>query len=792
MKALAAGLVLAAGFVPADGERLPCTADTGLCLHPGEEFLNQGGRAAIRVKGILHLMLLNFDVTPVRGRTVEEARLFLHPAGPLHLRWIGVSTVSAPWKEGAGNGEAQPGEPCFREGARGERPWAYPGSDFHAVSYGEGGSIWFRRELRAEPDGWVSVDVPPAVLHAMAEGNSHGLVLSDESGQSQANNDLYAREQSGKSPYILVSRSKAAPPPPSGAKLYAGEAAKEPADRTAEFLARYEPAPARAPLKLSDGCEVRILHEGQPQPGAPCAGRLWDGRSVSLVAARGEHVGFLLALAIPDGKARTVAVSGDGWGVTRVLPVGPGFDPLVPAAGPVSGPALFHVERYVPKTAAPGETRGALKVSTGTARAEIPVALRVHSAVLPDALTFHVSLNAYSSPGEWGGDRIAMERAAHRLAHEHRATIAVVPYTHRGNILDGMAPEIRREGAKVDVVSWQAWDDRFGPLLDGSAFKGLPRDGVPIDHFYLPMHEQWPLPINEFYGYAGKIEDHWRDAPPIERAFPEAYAQAFAGIVREFGRHLSEKGWTKTDYHVYLNNKNYIRYSRGEKEGAWWCLDEPMYLEDFLAIRYFAQLFKRGAKEAPGVPMRFRIDLSRPQWRRGTLDGLIDLDVISGLYLQYPRYVFGKKGEDVWGYGGFSGPHAPPESCRAWILQLYLDGANGAVPWLALGTPKAWSEPEDTAVLLPPREGLEKRPYPTLRLKLARRGQQDAELLTLLLARRKWTREEVRRGVAAHLGLRAAFRQSSVDDAGQVDFGALDPDRFEALRRAVLTALDAR
>ena len=38
---------------------------------------------------------------------------------------------------------AKPGECCFLEAAHGERPWAHPGSDFHAVSYGRGGSIWF-------------------------------------------------------------------------------------------------------------------------------------------------------------------------------------------------------------------------------------------------------------------------------------------------------------------------------------------------------------------------------------------------------------------------------------------------------------------------------------------------------------------------------------------------------------------------------------------------------------------------------------------------------------------------
>jgi hypothetical protein len=793
------GPVAALAFVltalTSQGERLRCVADTGLCLHPGEVFVNQGGKPALRLKGIEHLVLMDFDVAPLKGRTVEEARLFLRPVAEHKLRRIGLSTVASAWAEGTGNGDARPGEPCFKEAARGGRPWAYPGSDFHAVSFGEGGSIWFVRELRPEADGWISVEVPPAILHAMAEGKSHGMVVSDESGQTTANNDVYAREQSSSQPYIQIKRIHPGPPSPSGAKLYSDVAPpeKKVADRAAEFLPPYVPAAARGPATLPDGCLLRILHEGRPGPDAEPAGRLWDGRSVSLAAARGEHVGFLVALAIPEGRPRTVSFTGDGWSVSRVLPVGSGFDPLVPVAGEVSGKSLFHVERYVAKTAAPGESKLSLKVSTGEAEITIPVALKVHSAVLPDALSFHVSLNAYGSPADWsgeGGDPVAMERAAHRLAHEHRATIAIVPYSHRGNIIAGMAPEIRREGARVHIVSWRTWDDRFGPLLDGSAFKGLPRDGVPIDHLYLPVHEQWPLPINEFYSYRGAIQDHWKHSLPIEESFPDAYAQAFVKIVRDFGTHFAEKGWTKTDYQIYLNNKNYIRYGRGETEGSWWCLDEPVFFDDFAAIRFFARLCRTAQKDVPGVPLRFRIDLSRPQWRRGLLDGLIDLNAVSGMYREYPRFVFGKQGEDVWSYSGFASPETAPESGRAWILQLFLDGADGAVPWLALGTPKAWSEPEDTAIILPPREGLEQRPYATLRLKLARRGQQDVELLRLLLARRKWAREELRLGVAAYLGLSGAFRQTSTEDAGQVDFDALDPDRFESYRRAVLDALD--
>jgi hypothetical protein len=85
---------------------------------------------------------------------------------------------------------------------------------------------------------------------------------------------------------------------------------------------------------------------------------------------------------------------------------------------------------------------------------------------------------------------------------------------------------------------------------------------------------------------------------------------------------------------------------------------------------------------------------------------------------------------------------------------------------------------------------MERRPYATLRLKGLRRGEQDAELLRQLLAKMKASREDVKGGLAKALGLLGSFKKTSERDAGQIDYGHLDPDRFEALRRSVLEALD--
>jgi hypothetical protein len=755
----------------ADPLRLPVTADTSICIAESERANNAGAKSHLRVKGNEHILLFNVDPAPLRGKAITEARFFFKPCGEVRLKTMGVSTVGTAWSEGTGSdAAAQKGECCFLEAGRGERPWGGPGSDFLAVTFGAGGSVWEAVEVRAEKDGWLSIPVPPRVLHAMAEGNSSGFAVSDEKGQTRWNNDVFSREQNSSAPYVSVTKWNQVTPPASGAKAFAPAAAPAVRDRSGELLRH---VPGRVLERLTRS-RSRILLEGETAEKPAPSAVIWNGTSVELHAARGEHVAFEIAFE-GDGK-----LTAEGFTVLKIAPVGDAVDPLVPDN---ASPGLFYLERFIPPGAKPGTETFKLDL----AGEKLVVEIHIHKAVIPDALTFHVSLNAYSSPGSTLGDRpgtrefLDLERAFHRMAHENRATIAVVPYSHHGDMEEGFAPGLK-DGA---IASWDAWDARWKPYFDGSAFKGLPRDGVPIDHFYMPFSENWPLPIRANYKWKGALEDHWKDAPPVEEAFPKAYADAFRSAVLDAARHCA--GWKGTMFQLYLNDKN--NYWKADRDSSWWLLDEPAYRDDFLALAYFGRLAKEATDQVPGAPFAFRVDLSRPQWRRQYLDGLVGLDVISAVYREYPARVFGK-GEAVWTYGSVPAPGANGQSARAWCVQAFLDGCAGVVPWLAIGTQDAWSKPVDTALLLPAKPGLPRGPYATLRLKMLRRGAQDAELLRLWLAKVKATRAEVRAGLSAHLGLAGEFRKSSEEDAGHIDFTKLDAERFEELRRAVLEALD--
>ena len=150
---------------------------------------------------------------------------------------------------------------------------------------------------------------------------------------------------------------------------------------------------------------------------------------------------------------------------------------------------------------------------------------------------------------------------------------------------DGCAP--RWDNRRLDF-DWSAWDRRFGPLLDGSAFADLPRKGVPVERFYLPLHENWPSPMEGNYN-----GDYWAD-----RAFPEAYRQAFVAAARQIAEHFRAKSWNETLFQCFLNNKNNFKARGWSRGSSPWLLDEPANFQDYWALRYFARAFHEGINQA--------------------------------------------------------------------------------------------------------------------------------------------------------------------------------------------------
>ncbi len=522
-----------------------------------------------------------------------------------------------------------------------------------------------------------------------------------------------------------------------------------------------------------------------PRPdGYLAANHLWDARTkqIRLHAARNEFVAFQVLLRGAAADVRpTLTLPKDfevALGRYHPIPtkVGPIPDPITPwGDGPAdhSPNQAIHVEVYVPHDARPGVQKGTLTLKAGGKTLDLGVTLEVWDFTLPDHLSFLPEMNCYGLPEG--------ERAYYRLAHRHRTLLNRVPYSQGGQINDDCAP--RWNGKALD---WSAWDQRFGPYFDGTAFADMPRRGVPLEGFYLPLHENWPTPIEGNYNGG-----YWAD-----RAFPDRYRRAFVEVSRQMAGHFAAKGWNDTLFQGFLNGKNDFKTKGWSRGSSPWLLDEPAHLQDFWALRYFATAFHEGVAGASGkAKLVFRADISRPQWRRDTLDGLLDDHVVGGTLRAYPRIVLDKKrdfGELVFEYGGSNPLEDSNVQPAAWCLDAWSLGTDGVLPWQTVGTADSWKGADELSLFYPPRGGKAGPPVPSARLKSYRRGQQDVEYLTLWSQLQDEPRWAVGRTVrdALHLAPeRSGTGFEGGEDAGRIQYGKLGPEDLWALRLRIGRAL---
>ena len=505
---------------------------------------------------------------------------------------------------------------------------------------------------------------------------------------------------------------------------------------------------------------------------------------IRLHAARNEFVAFQILL---RGPAKNVTASlkfADGP-VTAFAhyqnvagKAGPLPDPLVPIKEGVTTPdgqqsASLHAELFVPHDTAPGKHAGKLTLTMGKDTLDIAVDLDVWNFTLPDHLSFLCEMNGYSVP--------TSESGYYRQGHRHRTSVNIVPYSQSGRVDEGWGP--RWDGKQLD---WKAWDARFGKYFDGSAFSDLPRKNVPLNIFYLPLHENWPTPVEGNY-----LGGYWAD-----RAFKPAYRQAFVEASKQFAEHCNAKGWNETMFHGFLNNKFDFKRNGWTRTSALWVLDEPASYQDFWALRWFASAFHEGVRQAPGsAKLLFRADISRPQWQRDTFDGLLDYNVVGGEVRNYSRAVLDRKranGEIVIEYGGSNAVDDSNLQPLGWCLDSWSLGTDGVLPWLTIGKKDAWETGEATCLFYPLRQG-DDEPVPSVRLKSYRRGQQDVEYLTLLGQTLKQPRIAIGNIVRNDLKL-APLRQGTGftggEDAGIITYKQLLPQDAWAMRLRVGQALD--
>lgn len=585
-----------------------------------------------------------------------------------------------------------------------------------------------------------------------------------------------------------------------------GEAAKvlvQPSDRVAKPLPPpVPPKPATpGPLPRLGAAEVAILDEldkvhpvtGAMIPAHPeaylAANHLWAAgdRTVRLHAGKNEFVAFqILVHGKVPGATATLAFDAHeirtGFGHYRAVESkrGPLPDPITPLTGPISLPEAkhasesLHAEVYVPHDTKPGAHRGTLTLASGADRLVLPVTLEVWDFTLPDHLSFLPEMNCYGLPDN--------ERDYYRLGHAHRVVVNCVPYSHNGKVHEGFAP--KWDGKTLD---WTAWDRRFGPLFDSSAFADLPRKGIPIDAFYLPLFENWPTPIEPNYN-----GDYWSD-----RAFTDRFRKDFVEVSRQIAEHLNSKGWNDTLFECFFNGKNDFKRNGWSRGTSPWLLDEPANYQDFWALRDFGGLFHQGVNKARAgrAKLVFRADISRPQWQRDVMDDVLDVSVVGSAFRRYRRMVLDRKerlGQVVFEYGGSNPIEEPNVQPAAWALDIWTLGADGVLPWQTIGTARSWKEADELSLFYPDPKG--GPPVPSVRLKAYRRGQQDVEYLTLYARTSGEPRWAVANRVRETLALAGERRGSGFaggEDAGRIDYAKLSPADLWSLRVRIGSALSA-
>jgi hypothetical protein len=560
-------------------------------------------------------------------------------------------------------------------------------------------------------------------------------------------------------------------------------------------LGTQEMLPREGPPPQVGGTHTRDRSEAKPQPGRMIpyhpdaylyANHLWSAaeKVVRLYAAQNEIVDFQLLL---NGAVKTVAakLTFDDVGARseflrfRSVNIwkGPMPDPLVPLDAPtVEKPegqkyAALVGDVYVPKDARPGVHRGTLTLTVNGEQLSLNVELHVWDFALPDVLSFVPEMNCYGLPD-------GQELAYYRLAHAHRTNLNCLGYSWRGEPRGGgWAP--KWDGRQFD---WTAFDRRFGPLLDGSAFADSPRKGVPVNAIYLPLNENWPLDVNKHFkgGY-------WAD-----RAFNPEYERGFTAACAAFAEHFRQKGWTQTLAEFYLNNKVYYKNDKWSKCSAPWVFDEPRDAQDFWALRYYGKLFHAGVEPVRGdAQLAFRCDISYPQCQRDFLDGLLDVIVCAGgPFGQYNRLVMDRKQRDhviTYTYGTSNEIDQSNVQPAAWCLEAWGMGADGVVPWQTVGNEKSWKEGDALSLFYPSKDG----PVASVRLKSYRRGQQDVEYLNLLSQASHTPAFAIAEMMRRELKLAGTVRKTSEDDAGTVQYNQVDPAALWALRVRVGATLDA-
>lgn len=443
---------------------------------------------------------------------------------------------------------------------------------------------------------------------------------------------------------------------------------------------------------------------------------------------------------------------------------------------PTGGNQTVWMDLYVPKDAEVTNYTGTVTIAAAQLSSPVTINLkvRVSPVVIPDDPSFFIDLNGYGNPWDFGSNYTTTCLRYFQVCHKHRAVPNTVPYSWNGTVnYTDRAPGVTGTQPNIFIAGWTYFDNKYGKLFDGSAFLPTtpgspyygPGTGTPVTHFYTCFNDSWPMQIrNDNYGFDPKYGPeripgmpmkgglYWTNlidsnassffatAPDTFAAFADSFQRVNREFLADWIEHAAAKGWTKTAFECYLNNK--YSYSGAN---SLWTLEECETADDFRAVGFYHQLYRDGqaAANQPQIPWHFRVDIS-DRWGQnyGEFDNRINWQVIgSGAASwhwpnrEYRKYHLDQDKQETWlSYSDGAGVSTSNIYNTRAMLQRWCQGFDGSVVyWDNFGA--SWDTPDNLCMVYSgqnvPGHGLYEGALVSIRLKALRQVQQLVEMLNL-------------------------------------------------------------
>ncbi len=577
--------------------------------------------------------------------------------------------------------------------------------------------------------------------------------------------------------------------------------------------------------------------------------RWFDGEGLCLTAVPGEKLAFQLVAEqkIADDGVYTIKTKndtgisvelyklwylkvGEAWFPDAAVPLQDSFCIPFEENG-IDGQKFQAVlaDIHVPETIQAGDHNFEISVEHEGRTVNVPIRIRVEAVEL-ETPEFIFELNGYAAVPVYMGrqygdpDFSKIEQEYYKAAARHYMTINIVPYSHFGTVMAGCTPRIEMVDGVPRVVDWSEWDAHFEKYLDGSYIEEEMERKVPVTHMYLPIFENWPMPINEYYRvkvesdeYPQNVNEHMIKSTSIEEDFLPGYREGIKAILKDFIRHIDEKGWKNVQFQYFFNNKQFYKEKQAPKKSgatgsaawlmnrtcgndgratSWWLLDEPFFRYDWKALAYFGSILREAQAEMnSGYNIKFRADLSRYNLMYDTLDNILDVAVISGRVFETREDIMRQREEKFnetnWVYGSLNPIGSSNLDTLFWVVDTYLKGGKGLVPWNNYARDDSYEIPTDTAGFYPGnRFGLD-RPVLSMRLKSARKALQLLRYLETFKKAMGFSNIQLKAYVSQFLTLRSSTVSRFSEDAGLVRYAGGTYDDIEALRLDLIRRLSA-